>query len=74
MPFDVLFMMKHLLLVLKPHCHLCKLILVIGSGICIFCKINVKVFGVGGVKIVRCAVESDECYIVLSNVQFQNIE
>jgi hypothetical protein len=73
MPFEVLFMMKHLFLVLKPHCHLYKLIPV-GNGICIFCKIDVKVFSVGGVKIVRCAIELDECCVVLSKVQFQDIE
>jgi hypothetical protein len=61
-------MTKHILLMLEPLCHLSKLILVIGCGICIFCKINVEVLGGCSVKIVSGAIESDEHHIVLCKV------
>ena len=57
LPFDILFVTKHSFLC---HGQLCKLILAIGCSIYIFCKIDVKTFGVRGVESVGCSVESDE--------------
>ena len=41
LPFEILFMMKDLLLALKPLCHLSKLVLVISCRVCMFCEVDI---------------------------------
>jgi hypothetical protein len=73
-PFDVLLVSLNLLLSLEPHCHLCVLILFVGSSVCVFGIIDMQPFSVLGVEVVGGAEKGNEVDIMAQKMNFGDIE
>ena len=71
---DVLVVLKHLLLPIKPYCHLRVLVLVIRSAVGVLGKVNVEALSVLGVEVVSSPKALDEVAIMPHIMELRNIE
>jgi len=58
-PFNISIVLLYLLIVLHPYCHLGVLVSAVGCMIGVFCKIDMEVFRLLGVVIIRGPEQSD---------------